>query len=152
MKSLATKVQRFLVSEDGPDRGRIRRYAGVDRDRVLDRHSFDWHERQHDVRKRGGLSCGANTTDAGKGQTLLADLKPTPLGSASCRGVFCWRREQGAREQGRRIASPSLLAPMLPAFPELGFHRDVTTACTRDAPVVTTASYRHDAHVFRTSC
>src|SRR4029078_5884326 len=33
-------------------RGRIRRYAGVDRDRVLDRHSLDRNERQHDVHER----------------------------------------------------------------------------------------------------
>lgn len=49
MKNLALKVQRFLKSEDGPTAVEYAVMFGAYCDRLLDRYSVDWHQRQYDV-------------------------------------------------------------------------------------------------------
>ena len=87
MKSLATKVQRFLVSEDGPTAVEYAVMLALIVIVCLDVHSFDWNECEHDI--HGHCGCpdrGQLVGQSSVGQTLLAALKPTPLGSSLPRG------------------------------------------------------------------
>src|SRR5690348_8600364 len=55
-----------------PNRGRIRRDVGPDRDRLLDGNRFDRLQGQHDVLRRGGFAHRGQLTTSGVGVSAIS--------------------------------------------------------------------------------